>query len=288
MNEPPTWLCAGQSNMGMRVAQCAEADAAAAITCAAQVSVYREGRWEPVSAANVQSTAAVPFFFAAALGSRLEAPVRIAIAARGGTGIEAWLPVSAFPRTDRADRLAALATEPAVLRAAAEDEADFKPYGSHRLARWGLGRAAPAQLYESLVVPLAHLRIDGLLWYQGESNADSVEEAVEYRAWLVALIHAYRELWRRPDLPVVVVQLPEYWDPATEEGRAWEALRKSQAEAVSGTTRTALVDTAGLGDPRDIHPKRKRDVGQRAATAAAELLSTPHRCAPELNETESR
>jgi sialate O-acetylesterase len=181
-----------------------------------------------------------------------------------------------------------LATDAAVLRAAAEDQADFRPYGSHRLARWGLGRAAPSQLYESLVVPLAHLRIDGLLWYQGESNADSVEEAVEYRAWLVALIDAYRELWGRPELPVVVVQLPEYWDPGTEEGRAWEALRKSQAEAVRETVRTALADTGGLGDPRDIHPKRKREVGQRATTAAAQLLSTPHRCAPEVNESNSR
>jgi len=116
------------------------------------------------------------------------------------------------------------------------------------------------------------LPITGVLWYQGESNTDTVEQAAEYRLWLQALIGAYRRHWHCSTLPFVVVQLPEYRPDSEAERSAWQVLRDSQTAAVASRPGAVLVDTSGLGDLEDIHPKRKQQVGVRAAEAACRLL----------------
>jgi len=209
--------------------------------------------------------------FAAAMAGRLEAPVRIAVAAQGGTGIEAWLPAEAFPATAEGARMRKLAGDAQVQAAAEADEADFRPFGEHRLARWGLGRAGPGRLFEERVRPLGELPVVGVVWYQGESNATSPEQGRAYAGWLRQLIGAYRELWGDAALPFVIVQLPEY-DPGDAEQRAgWEAVREAQARVAREMEAVALVDIYELGERGDIHPARKQAVGERAAAAALRL-----------------
>lgn len=190
----------------------------------------------------------------------------------GGTGIEAWIPEQAFPDTEHGRRMRPLVNDPQVLKAAKEDAADPKVYGQHRLAKWGLARAVPASLYRQLVEPAARLPVRGVVWYQGESNAvpDAPEE--EYRQWLKSLVASWRDLWHSPDLPFIVIQLPDY-DPGTDDGRAaWARVQNEQAAAAQETDGIWVVETQGLGDPKDIHPRRKKEVGIRAATTACQHL----------------
>jgi sialate O-acetylesterase len=215
---------------------------------------------------------AVAVWFSIGMTGRQSAPVGVYVAAAGGTGIEAWVPVDAFPDTDDGNRFKPLAGNPEVLKAAAEDAADFKPYGQHRLAKWGLGRAVPASLFEKFILPVSDLPVCGVVWYQGESNSSNVKRAQEYRLWLQGLIGAYRSLWRNPDMPFVIIQLPDY-DPGSDSGRAgWATLQEVQADVAKNTTNAAIVDIKDLGDLKDIHPRRKKEVGIRAADATWKLL----------------
>lgn len=268
------WLCAGQSNMAMSVHDAAEAEALAAGTGAAgPLRMWTGAAWTDITPANAQAMSAVAISFGTALSRRMtNEPVGVIVAAKGGTSIDAWIPTAAFPPTERGARLRALADDPAVHAAAAVDERAFLPYGSHRLATWGLSRAAPSALFTNLLAPLAGMPISGLLWYQGESDAESLEAAREYAQALTAFIDATRTLLDTDALPVLLVNLPAYTPPDPEKQTAWQLVRDAQAQVANALDDIALVDILDLGDPQDIHPRRKQAVGERAALLAEPLL----------------
>ena len=65
----------------------------------------------------------------------------------------------------------------------------------------------PAGLFNGMIAPLAHFAIRGAAWYQGEGNAG---RAWQYRTLLPELIRGWRRAWAQPDLPFLIVQLPNY------------------------------------------------------------------------------
>lgn len=263
------WLCSGQSNMGFPVGKSEEVDTAVAEIRNVDIRYFNGRSWRVVSAENVKEVSAVGAYFAMEMARRQKAPVGIFVAARGGTAIEAWVPVAAFPDTEDGNRFKPLVNDPEVLKAAEEDAADFRPWGQHRLYKWKLGRAVPSSLYEKLIRPFGNLPICGVLWYQGESNSGSQE----YDLWLSNLIASYRSLWEFPRLPFVIIQLPAY-DKGTEEGRAgWAGIQNMQASVARQTAFTEIVDIKDLGDLKDIHPRRKKEVGIRAVDAAWKLMA---------------
>jgi sialate O-acetylesterase len=128
------WLCSGQSNMQRIVQYSDEADEAVADIQNVDVRCFDGSRWQVVTPANVKQISAVGAYFAMEMARRQKEPVGIFVAARGGTRIEAWVPVEVFPDTADGTRFKPLVNDPEVLKAAEEDAADFKPYGQHRLA----------------------------------------------------------------------------------------------------------------------------------------------------------
>ena len=187
------WLCAGQSNMIMQVKSSRESAEAGNDASSCDIRYFNGEKWLKITSENVQHISAVAFFFAAEMQKRQRKPMGIFVAARGGTGIEAWVPKEAFPNNETGNRFRTLVNDPIVLKAAKEDEEDMKPYGQHRLAKWGLGRAVPATLFNKLIRPFGQLPLTGVVWYQGESNADNINQATEYRFWLENLISSYRK-----------------------------------------------------------------------------------------------
>ncbi len=266
-----TWLCSGQSNMQRTIAHSDAANDAEKDILNLDIRCFDGKSWEKINSDNIKSFSAVAVYFAIEMASRQHLPLGIFIAARGGTSIDAWLPGEAFPDTESGRQWKTLANDPEVLKAAVEDQADFKPYGQHRLARWGLGRAVPSSIYEQLIKPFDDLPVRGVVWYQGESNAGSVEQAREYRFWLRSLISHYRNFWGNQFLPFVIIQLPSY-DPGTPQGRkAWAVLKDMQSRVAHQTDYTEIVKIKELGDLKDIHPVKKKEVGIRAADAAWKL-----------------
>ncbi len=264
------WLCGGQSNMAFQVSNSAEGNLISERIGGAKVFLYENGTWVPVSKKNVGSLSAVAVAFAMERSIRTSKAIGICVAARGGTGIEAWLPLAAFPDTAESSRLKALASDPEVLQAAREDQADFKVYGKHRLAKWSLGRAVPGSLFEELVRPLGSLPVDGVIWYQGESNASNPAQADEYRVWLEHLITAYRGIFHNEKLPFVIVQLPDYVSKSAAEQKGWEIVQEAQAAVGAKAPFAVTVPIFDLGERESIHPRRKLDVGKRVEQAVFE------------------
>lgn len=128
---------------------------------------------------------------------------------------------------------------------------------------------APTALFNGMIAPLLPFALKGVIWYQGESNAD---RAAQYRTLFPALIQDWRQRWQQPDLPFLFVQLAAYQsDPASPATSAWAELREAQRYVSRTVPRTAMAVALDLGDVNDIHPLNKRDVGKRLALAARRL-----------------
>lgn len=259
------WLCSGQSNMEFTVddpkrpafqLQNAKAEVAAAnyplireFTVGRQVAHAptgdATGSWTPCAPATVGAFTAVGYFFARDLHQRLGVPVGIINSTWGGTPIEAWMSPLA------------LAADPA-----------FAVVGE----RWRKGSPVylarpswePAGLFNGMINPLLPYGLRGVLWYQGESNAN---RAAEYHALFAAMITAWRAHAGQPDLPFYWVQLANYVEPHNPGGVTWAYLREAQAQALS-LPATGMAVTIDLGDPKNIHPHNKQEVGRRLALLA--------------------
>lgn len=119
----------------------------------------------------------------------------------------------------------------------------------------------PAVLYHGMLAPLVPFALRGCTWYQGESNRT---RAAQYRELLPALIRDWRAQWGQ-ELPFYLVQIAPY-AYENDTGEAAE-LRDAQASALA-LPATGMVVTMDVGEPRDIHPRRKREVGERLALQA--------------------
>lgn len=126
---------------------------------------------------------------------------------------------------------------------------------------------APTALFNGMINPLRPMRIKGVIWYQGESNAD---RPAQYRTLFPALIGDWRKQWGY-DLPFLFVQLAGFGPNKPEPADyPWAELREAQTMALSvpGTGMASAVD---IGNEHDIHPSNKQDVGRRLALAAAKV-----------------
>jgi sialate O-acetylesterase len=129
----------------------------------------------------------------------------------------------------------------------------------------------PTVLYNRMLHPLQRYPIKGVIWYQGESNANNDEQARAYRPLFAELIRSWRRAWRgtAAEFPFLWVQLPNFGaiDTVPPARAAWATLRESQAAALQ-LPYTGQVVTIDVGDPADIHPRNKEPVGQRLARLA--------------------
>lgn len=126
----------------------------------------------------------------------------------------------------------------------------------------------PTLLYNAMIHPLQPYALHGAIWYQGESNAYAVPESLRYRSLFPAMIRQWRTQWQAPAMPFLWVQLASFGSGADTPGESpWSVLRESQS-ATLALPDTAQVVTIDIGDRKDIHPRNKRDVGERLALAA--------------------
>lgn len=122
-------------------------------------------------------------------------------------------------------------------------------------------------VFNGLVQPLRPLRLQGVLWYQGESN---VPRAAQYAQDFPRLIRDWRQWWGQPRLPFHFVQLAAYLplEKNSLAGSPWAELRDAQRQALA-LPHTGMVVATDVGDANDIHPRNKQAVGERLARVAA-------------------
>lgn len=118
-------------------------------------------------------------------------------------------------------------------------------------------------LYGGMISPLLEYSFRGVIWYQGEGNA---LRAHEYRSLLPALIQSWRAVSHQPDMPFLIVQLPNHGAiPEQPTDSAWAELRDAQFLTAKKLKDVGLAVIIDVGDPKDLHPHRKVEIGERLA-----------------------
>ena len=126
----------------------------------------------------------------------------------------------------------------------------------------------PAALYNAMTAPLINYACKGFLWYQGEANTG---RANEYEKLQIALINDWRNKWMEPAAPFLFVQLPGFMEMNYQPSESqWAELRAAQLKTLS-VPNTGMAVAIDLGEWNDIHPDRKKEVGDRLALLAEKI-----------------
>ena len=135
----------------------------------------------------------------------------------------------------------------------------------------------PSELYNGMIHPLLPYAIAGAIWYQGESNAG---RAYEYARLFPTMIRNWRGDWGQGDFPFLAVQLAP-WDRNKKRSLAeitaapgesdWAELREAQLLSTKVLPNVGMAVITDVGDKDDIHPVKKRVVGERLARAARHI-----------------
>ena len=146
---------------------------------------------------------------------------------------------------------------------------DFDEVAVYRTRLQNL-KTAGSGLYNGMIYPIRDYRIRGAIWYQGETNAGRPQH---YQTHLESLMRNWRELYRAPELPFLIVQLPNYLKKSEEpEESGWAEIREAQLKATQRVPNAALAVTYDVGEWNDIHPLNKKDVAHRLFLGARKIV----------------
>lgn len=128
-----------------------------------------------------------------------------------------------------------------------------------------LEKNIPGYLYNGMIYPLIPYAIRGFIWYQGEGNT---EYAAQYRHLFPALINDWRAQWKHADLPFYWCQIAGFGPRvSTPADSRWAEVREVQnlTTKLPHTGEAILID---IGEEKDIHPRNKKDAGERLSKVA--------------------
>jgi len=231
--------------------------------------------WSECTPDSVASFSAVGYFFARDVQQHEDIPIGVIDVSWGGTPAEAWTSLDALSADAAlmpvfARRAALMNQLSTALLQEKKEQADYesaKAAGNPMASPpWHPDQESwkPAGVYNAMIAPLTPYAIKGVIWYQGESNSPP-DAASLYARLFRTLILDWRNKWAQGDFPFFFVQIAN-WNP----GESWPELREAQRQALV-LKDTAMAVSIDIGDPDDIHPKDKQDVGRRLSLAARAL-----------------
>lgn len=252
------WLCSGQSNMEMPMkgfkAQPVENAYNDILTCRDPqlrfFTVKRNSQFQPVDTvsgtwreaepASLRDFSATAYYFGHALRNVLDVPVGLIVAAWGGSACEAWM---------TADWLRAF---PDAKIPVTKDDIKSK-------------NRTPTVLYNGMLHPLIGIAMRGVIWYQGEDN---VPRYSTYADMLSTMIGGWRSEWGIGDFPFYYCQIAPFDYPSIGKDYNSALLREQQAKVEVSTPNTGMAVLMDTGLENGIHPRKKRQAGERLAMLA--------------------
>lgn len=216
---------------------------------------FKTNRWVKATPENVLYFSAVAYYFAEKLQGELEIHIGIIHNAVPGSPIESWLPKEIIEQDSIISNLVAERWREK------EDEKD----GMITVAKNQISLSEniiqkhpwmPSYDYENGIIPIKNFAIKGVIWYQGESNAEHPEV---YKIMFQKMVKIWRTDFKN-DFPFYYVQLT-----SREDRPAWSEFRNAQRELLDLVPNSKMVVITDVGDRQDTHAKNKKPVGDRLA-----------------------
>lgn len=295
------WFASGQSNMSFTVSGSpiyaplvAETnDPALRMFTAPRVTAVElqddiAGSWQLATPQTVPRFSSVAFFFARKLRQELGVPVAVIHSSWGGKPIETFTSREALVTLPSTQKL----VDAAMKEDAAFDSAKANSQHEKKLAQWEKtmenfktkppeqkGRppqrptmprrtletdGKPGVLFNSMIHPFVGYTMRGAIWYQGEANRGA--SAVPYSQTLPLMIADWRKRWAN-EFSFYYVQLANFGTPTTEPGieDGWVNVQNAMRRVLQTVPKTGMAVINEVGDAKDIHPKNKKDPGERLA-----------------------
>ena len=263
------WFCTGQSNMQWKMRgfganhwkdDVQKANHPGIRLCEVQQKLALEPQadnkvsWSACNPKRVLSFSAVAYFFGNRLHQELKVPVGLISTNWGGSSAEAWMNPEVLEKNF-----------PEFKKTLNGYDGLIKQHGvvhANRGKPKGFNQRMPGVLYNQMIHPFVPFSCRGVIWYQGESN---VKEPIQYRKLFPALIENWRAEWGQGDFPFYFVQIAPF-DYKTEPLPV-AMLREAQFQTLR-LPNTGMVVTMDIGQADNIHPKKKKPVGERLALLA--------------------
>ncbi|MEL0097479.1 MAG: exo-alpha-sialidase [Planctomycetaceae bacterium] len=287
------WICAGQSNMEWMVQQSAHGSHEEQLAEYPQIRLldlrggargvygnysqanldsltaqtYCRGSWVSASADSIKSFSAVGWYFGRYLQQHLDVPVGLICPAVGGSPTEAWISREALTRHSELKGLVQanwldneLLGEFCRLRG--EQNLLVPMQAGEQIPGDQLGPNHPFKpgfMWEAGIKPLIPYAMKGVIWYQGESNAEREMRVSQHEQLFVLLVESWRAQWQQGDFPFVYVQLPAINRPF------WPQFRDSQRRMLDEIPNSGMAITIDTGHVTNVHPALKKPIGERLA-----------------------
>lgn len=283
------WICSGQSNMYMPVGREEDSWRTGVLNYEKEVKEAHyprirlftvalktsdsllnnvEGKWQACSPESVYGFSAVGYFFGREIHKTQNTPIGLISSSWGGTPAEAWtkkevlesdpdlVPILDRYRETYSRYQAALQeyetwkskTKPASKKNESGSKTPKKPKKPQY-------SKSPSLIYNAMVYPLLNYTMQGVIWYQGESNS---ERAHQYRKLFPALIKNWRTDWKQGNFPFYFVQIAPHKKKNPE-------IREAQLLSMKSVPNTGMVVLTDAGNATNIHPINKQVVGKRLA-----------------------
>ena len=288
------WLASGQSNMGWSLGKTVDGDLEVLLANDPLLRVIKvsnrgsqvpnkdiQGSWAIATDDIIKGISAVGYYFGRDLRRALGVPVGIIVNPWGGSSAEAWVPRKVLEADPRYRSFLLMYDKKVANYNHAKTTADFEK----KLANWKTLNAKaikakkprpqkpekprdprydqrrPANLWNSRIYPLLNYGIKGVIWYQGETNTG---RSYDYRYLLPTLIKTWRDHWGLGEFPFYWAQLANYGQKErSPKFSSWAEIRESMTLTKGAVANTGQAVITDLGEAKDVHPRRKLEVGKR-------------------------
>lgn len=265
----PEELRAGKFDSNMRLlkmgASVSTGNAAWDSTSLAKINQYKfyEGHWETVDKASAASFSAIAYYFGKKIRSRENVPIGLIQVALGGSPTESWIDRKLLEQDQHfAGMLGDWQSSAEVMdwcrERAAVNLANAKSRGQKHPFQ-------PGYNFHAGIAPLTDFPVSGVIWYQGESNVFNVPQ---HERLFQMLVKSWRQKWGY-EFPFFYVQLSGIARPN------WPEFRNSQRLLLDKIPNSGMAVSYDYGDSLNVHPIRKKEVGERLALLA--LQQTYHK-----------
>jgi sialate O-acetylesterase len=287
------WIGSGQSNMQWAVRQSDNADTEIAGATFPRIRLFYvprkpsatpvqdvDAKWVVCSPESIPEFSAVLYYFGRQMHKDLKVPMGLIHSSWGGTPIASWISGPSLVGNARLEPFLTF-WENAIRQyptSMARHEQALKKWeasgsqGARPGAPLGPGHPhEPTSLFNGMIAPLIKYTIKGALWYQGETEAGRAQGDI-YGEALMTLVQDWRTAFGQGEFPFYWVQLANYGN-AAKNGH-WMRVQEGQVKAAAlRNTGVAIIND--IGNPTNIHPTNKQEVGRRLALLAQDRGGSP-------------